>query len=100
MYYLYFGNFFKEETFPLPFVYFMFTHLNIFHFLSKLSLGTALYDLVACIWCLFQVHFFNSFFHRQLVTKGYNGVKRWTKKVLSFSYSKFEEGNRPLWVEG
>lgn len=30
---------------------------------------------------LFQVHFFNSFFHRQLVTKGYNGVKRWTKKV-------------------
>lgn len=28
-----------------------------------------------------KVHFFNSFFHRQLVTKGYNGVKRWTKKV-------------------
>lgn len=27
-----------------------------------------------------KVHFFNSFFHRQLVTKGYNGVKRWTKK--------------------
>nr|KAF6476109.1 SUMO specific peptidase 5 [Rousettus aegyptiacus] len=30
-----------------------------------------------------KVHFFNSFFHRQLVTKGYNGVKRWTKKVFS-----------------
>uniref|UniRef100_A0A8C8RG15 SUMO specific peptidase 5 n=1 Tax=Pelusios castaneus TaxID=367368 RepID=A0A8C8RG15_9SAUR len=31
-----------------------------------------------------KVHFFNSFFHRQLVTKGYNGVKRWTKKVDLF----------------
>ncbi|XP_066476207.1 sentrin-specific protease 5-like isoform X1 [Tiliqua scincoides] len=31
-----------------------------------------------------KVHFFNSFFHRQLVTKGYNGVKRWTKKVDVF----------------
>ncbi|NWX89186.1 SENP5 protease, partial [Nothoprocta pentlandii] len=31
-----------------------------------------------------KVHFFNSFFHRQLVTKGYNGVKRWTKKVDFF----------------
>lgn len=30
---------------------------------------------------LLQVHFFNSFFHRQLVAKGYEGVKRWTKKV-------------------
>ncbi|XP_023116045.2 sentrin-specific protease 5 isoform X3 [Felis catus] len=29
-----------------------------------------------------KVHFFNSFFHRQLVTKGYNGVKRWTKKCI------------------
>ncbi|KAF5922282.1 hypothetical protein HPG69_007171 [Diceros bicornis minor] len=39
-----------------------------------------------------KVHFFNSFFHRQLVTKGYNGVKRWTKKVffLFLLYSKFE----------
>ncbi|NXN28243.1 SENP5 protease, partial [Nycticryphes semicollaris] len=31
-----------------------------------------------------KVHLFNSFFHRQLVTKGYNGVKRWTKKVDLF----------------
>lgn len=30
---------------------------------------------------LSQVHFFNSFFHKQLVAKGYDGVKRWTKKV-------------------
>uniref|UniRef100_A0A3B3R0S5 Ubiquitin-like protease family profile domain-containing protein n=1 Tax=Paramormyrops kingsleyae TaxID=1676925 RepID=A0A3B3R0S5_9TELE len=28
-----------------------------------------------------KVHFFNSFFHKQLITKGYEGVKRWTKKV-------------------
>ncbi|KAF7661349.1 hypothetical protein LDENG_00263620 [Lucifuga dentata] len=33
------------------------------------------------------VHFLNSFFHRQLVTKGYEGVKRWTKKVDLFSKS-------------
>ncbi|KAM9384414.1 uncharacterized protein KZ484_006240 isoform 2-T3 [Pholidichthys leucotaenia] len=32
-----------------------------------------------------KVHFFNSFFHRQLVDKGYDGVKRWTKKVDLFS---------------
>ncbi|XP_014045270.2 uncharacterized protein isoform X1 [Salmo salar] len=32
-----------------------------------------------------KVHFFNSFFHRQLMTKGYEGVKRWTKKVDLFS---------------
>ncbi|XP_066565677.1 sentrin-specific protease 5 isoform X2 [Amia ocellicauda] len=32
-----------------------------------------------------KVHFFNSFFHRQLVTKGYEGVKRWTKKVDLFT---------------
>ncbi|XP_063772431.1 sentrin-specific protease 5 [Pseudophryne corroboree] len=31
-----------------------------------------------------KVHFFNSFFHKQLMTKGYNGVKRWTKKVDLF----------------
>ncbi|XP_029930340.1 uncharacterized protein LOC115375138 [Myripristis murdjan] len=34
-----------------------------------------------------KVHFLNSFFHRQLVTKGYEGVKRWTKKVDLFSKS-------------
>ncbi|KAM8851175.1 sentrin-specific protease 5-like [Spinachia spinachia] len=32
-----------------------------------------------------QVHFLNSFFHRQLMTKGYDGVKRWTKQVDLFS---------------
>ncbi|XP_063056828.1 sentrin-specific protease 5 [Engraulis encrasicolus] len=34
-----------------------------------------------------KVHFFNSFFYRQLVAKGYEGVKRWTKKVDLFSKS-------------
>lgn len=34
-----------------------------------------------------KVHFFNSFFHKQLVAKGYEGVKRWTKKVDLFSKS-------------
>uniref|UniRef100_UPI003AAB3E09 uncharacterized protein isoform X1 n=1 Tax=Centroberyx gerrardi TaxID=166262 RepID=UPI003AAB3E09 len=34
-----------------------------------------------------KVHFLNSFFHRQLVTKGYEGVKRWTKQVDLFSKS-------------
>ncbi|XP_028283519.1 sentrin-specific protease 5-like isoform X2 [Parambassis ranga] len=33
------------------------------------------------------VHFLNSFFHRQLMTKGYDGVKRWTKQVDLFSKS-------------
>ncbi|XP_071763027.1 sentrin-specific protease 5 [Centroberyx gerrardi] len=32
-----------------------------------------------------KVHFFNSFFHKQLVAKGYEGVKRWNKKVDLFS---------------
>ncbi|XP_059201302.1 sentrin-specific protease 5-like [Centropristis striata] len=34
-----------------------------------------------------KVHFHNSFFHRQLMTKGYDGVKRWTKQVDLFSKS-------------
>lgn len=34
-----------------------------------------------------KVHFLNSFFHRQFMTKGYEGVKRWTKKVDLFSKS-------------
>lgn len=34
-----------------------------------------------------KVHFLNSFFHRQLMTKGYEGVKRWTKRVDLFSKS-------------
>ncbi|XP_027141673.1 sentrin-specific protease 5 [Larimichthys crocea] len=34
---------------------------------------------------LHKVHFLNSFFHRQLMTKGYDGVKRWTKQVDLFS---------------
>lgn len=32
-----------------------------------------------------KVHFMNSFFHRQLITKGYEGVRRWTKRVDLFS---------------
>ncbi|XP_069753340.1 sentrin-specific protease 5 isoform X2 [Narcine bancroftii] len=36
-------------------------------------------------WLNDQVHFFNSFFYKQLQTKGYNGVKRWTKKVDLFN---------------
>uniref|UniRef100_A0A8C5NED3 Uncharacterized LOC114462626 n=1 Tax=Gouania willdenowi TaxID=441366 RepID=A0A8C5NED3_GOUWI len=32
-----------------------------------------------------KVHFFNSFFYKQLVAKGYEGVKRWTKKIDLFS---------------
>lgn len=32
-----------------------------------------------------KVHFLNSFFYRQLMTKGYEGVKRWTKQVDLFS---------------
>ncbi|CAM4653190.1 hypothetical protein PO909_026872 [Leuciscus waleckii] len=32
-----------------------------------------------------KVHFFNSFFYRQFVAKGYEGVRRWTKKVDLFS---------------
>uniref|UniRef100_A0A3P8VU32 Sentrin-specific protease 5 n=1 Tax=Cynoglossus semilaevis TaxID=244447 RepID=A0A3P8VU32_CYNSE len=32
-----------------------------------------------------KVHFLNSFFHPQLMTKGYDGVKRWTKQVDLFS---------------
>uniref|UniRef100_A0A3Q2PB83 SUMO specific peptidase 5 n=1 Tax=Fundulus heteroclitus TaxID=8078 RepID=A0A3Q2PB83_FUNHE len=32
-----------------------------------------------------KVHFFNSFFYKKLVAKGYDGVKRWTKKVDLFS---------------
>ncbi|TKC44162.1 hypothetical protein EI555_013505 [Monodon monoceros] len=31
-----------------------------------------------------KVYFFNSLFHRQLVTKRHNGVKRWTKKVYGY----------------
>ncbi|XP_040284242.1 sentrin-specific protease 5 [Bufo bufo] len=31
-----------------------------------------------------KIHFFNTFFHKQLVTKGYDGVRRWTKKVDLF----------------
>ncbi|XP_021171337.2 sentrin-specific protease 5 [Fundulus heteroclitus] len=34
-----------------------------------------------------EVHFLNSFFHRQLMTKGYSGVRRWTKQVDLFSKS-------------
>lgn len=43
---------------------------------------------------MFQVHFFNSFFHKQLVAKGYDGVKRWTKKVFSFFFEILTNANR------
>lgn len=36
-----------------------------------------------------QVHFFNSFFYDKLRTKGYEGVKRWTKNVSGFSNPEF-----------
>ncbi|XP_077471983.1 sentrin-specific protease 5-like isoform X4 [Stigmatopora argus] len=32
-----------------------------------------------------KVHFLNTFFHRKLVAKGFDGVKRWTKQVDLFS---------------
>ncbi len=34
-----------------------------------------------CLFFNLQVHFFNSFFYDKLRTKGYDGVKRWTKNV-------------------
>uniref|UniRef100_A0A3B5LUQ1 Ubiquitin-like protease family profile domain-containing protein n=1 Tax=Xiphophorus couchianus TaxID=32473 RepID=A0A3B5LUQ1_9TELE len=43
------------------------------------------YLCLICQLFIFQVHFFNSFFYKQLVAKGYEGVKRWTKKVDLFS---------------
>ncbi|XP_067879799.1 uncharacterized protein [Heterodontus francisci] len=36
-------------------------------------------------WLNDQVHFFNSFFYDKLRTKGYDGVKRWTKNVDIFN---------------
>uniref|UniRef100_A0A667I436 SUMO specific peptidase 5 n=1 Tax=Lynx canadensis TaxID=61383 RepID=A0A667I436_LYNCA len=48
-----------------------------------------------------KVHFFNSFFHRQLVTKGYNGVKRWTKKnIRKYLLTEAREKNRPEFLQG
>uniref|UniRef100_A0AAV2JTK3 Ubiquitin-like protease family profile domain-containing protein n=1 Tax=Knipowitschia caucasica TaxID=637954 RepID=A0AAV2JTK3_KNICA len=32
-----------------------------------------------------KVHFLNSFFHKKLLSRGYEGVKRWTKQVDLFS---------------
>ena len=37
---------------------------------------------------LAQVHFFNSFFYDKLRTKGYDGVKRWTKNV-SYEFTSY-----------
>uniref|UniRef100_A0A673CDG1 Uncharacterized protein n=1 Tax=Sphaeramia orbicularis TaxID=375764 RepID=A0A673CDG1_9TELE len=36
-------------------------------------------------------NFFNIFFHKQLVAKGYDGVKRWTKKFdcILFCFREF-----------
>lgn len=39
------------------------------------------HDPYSCFSSLPQVHFFNSFFYDKLRTKGYDGVKRWTKNV-------------------
>ncbi|XP_044290356.1 sentrin-specific protease 5 isoform X2 [Varanus komodoensis] len=48
-----------------------------------------------------KVHFFNSFFHRQLVTKGYNGVKRWTKKnIRKYLLTEAREKNHPDFLQG
>uniref|UniRef100_A0A803TCA1 Ubiquitin-like protease family profile domain-containing protein n=1 Tax=Anolis carolinensis TaxID=28377 RepID=A0A803TCA1_ANOCA len=41
-----------------------------------------------------QVHFFNSFFYDKLRTKGYEGVKRWTKNV---SWESEMMGHFNLW---
>ncbi|XP_052336167.1 uncharacterized protein LOC118358902 isoform X2 [Oncorhynchus keta] len=42
-----------------------------------------------------KVHFFNSFFHRQLVAKGYEGVKRWTKKFNERSQQEEQVDQQP-----
>lgn len=42
---------------------------------------TCLLSSIKIFFFLFQVHFFNSFFYDKLRTKGYEGVKRWTKNV-------------------
>uniref|UniRef100_A0A803K9A8 SUMO specific peptidase 5 n=1 Tax=Xenopus tropicalis TaxID=8364 RepID=A0A803K9A8_XENTR len=47
-----------------------------------------------------KVHFLNSFFHRQLVTKGYNGVKRWTKKnIRKYLLTEAREKNHPEFLQ-
>ncbi|KAK7944833.1 hypothetical protein WMY93_000561 [Mugilogobius chulae] len=42
-------------------------------------------ELIMDLWTESKVHFLNSFFHKQLIAKGYEGVKRWTKQVDLFS---------------
>ncbi|XP_034780658.1 sentrin-specific protease 5-like isoform X2 [Acipenser ruthenus] len=48
-----------------------------------------------------KVHFFNSFFHKQLVTRGYEGVKRWTKKnILRYLLTEAKEKGKPIFQKG
>ncbi|KAM6960311.1 EH domain-binding protein 1-like protein 1 [Tautogolabrus adspersus] len=62
---------------------------NIHHFhyfagaVSLFSAGGGLHVLVRVCERV-EVHFFNSFFYDKLRTKGYEGVKRWTKNVDIF----------------
>uniref|UniRef100_A0A3Q2DCH5 SUMO specific peptidase 3b n=1 Tax=Cyprinodon variegatus TaxID=28743 RepID=A0A3Q2DCH5_CYPVA len=59
------------------------------HVLTMDDLGTLygqnwLNDQVGLHCAPLEVHFFNSFFYDKLRTKGYEGVKRWTKNVDIF----------------
>ncbi|XP_027523146.1 sentrin-specific protease 5-like [Corapipo altera] len=48
-----------------------------------------------------KVHFFKSFFYTQLVTKGYNGVKQWTKKnIQQYLLTEAKEKNHPEFLQG
>lgn len=48
---------------------------------SKKSSGKEYIVMTLKMLFYLQVHFFNSFFYDKLRTKGYEGVKRWTKNV-------------------
>ncbi|XP_069366764.1 sentrin-specific protease 5-like isoform X2 [Paralichthys olivaceus] len=48
-----------------------------------------------------KVHFLNSFFHRQLMTKGYDGVKRWTKQnILKYLMAEAKEKQQTAFENG
>nr|XP_020479701.1 uncharacterized protein LOC109974047 isoform X2 [Monopterus albus] len=48
-----------------------------------------------------KVHFLNSFFHRQLMTKGYDGVKRWTKQnILKYLMTEAREKQQTAFENG
>lgn len=60
-------------------------HFTLVRCLSRQRCSeSALSDLVSASS---QVHFFNSFFYDKLRTKGYDGVKRWTKNVSQKLYT-------------